>query len=249
VLGAQVGEHVGRRPVDHDAVHGEEGVQRFDDPGIGGQRASHVARAGERFEGGARIVVPQDIEAQEGAVDRLACRQARSGRLLAALQRRQAPPGGRVEARAVLPGQGVGARGGQRRQEGTVDLDRALAQRLGDGAGSGTQHPPAAPVVAGRRDATDPASFDGGQPGVDLWAGRQFREPVEHLSHVHAGPVVHRRPPLALVPIEASLGDRPHDGHDVGVVREGEYDDQTATVAAAQLDVGAFVDELHASSR
>jgi hypothetical protein len=103
--------------------------------------------------------------------------------------------------------------------------------------------------VACGRHAADPASLDGGQPGVDLRARGQLGEAVEDLRDMDAGPVVHRRPPFALVPVETPLGDRAHDGDDVRVVREGQHDDQPATVATAQLDVGAFVDELHHPSR
>ena len=62
------------------------------------------------------------------------------------------------------------------------------------------------------------------------------------------GPVVDRRVPLAAVPVEAAAGDAADERDDVRVVGEREDDDRRAVGVAAQLDVGAFLDELHPPS-
>ena len=210
------------------------------------------AGAGQRVEGAGDVGVPQHVEAQEGPVDRLAHGQARGRRILAALQRGDAAARGAVHARAAAQlGQRLGAAAGQRRQQGAVlALDGALEQRLGHRPRARAQDPPAAAVVARGRHAPDPAALDGGQPGVDLGAGGQLREALEHLGDVDPGPVVDRRPPLARVPVEAPLRDAPHDGDDVRVVGEGEDDDRCRPSGPTpQLDVGAFLDELHPPQR
>ena len=177
--------------------------------------------------------------------------QPRGRRILAALERGDDAARGAVHARAAAQiGQRLGARLGQRRQQGAVlALDGALEQRLGHRAGAGAQDPPAASVVARGRHDADPAPLDGGQPGVDLGAGGQLREAIEHLGDVDPRPVVDGRPPLARVPVEAPLRDAPHGGDDLRVVGEGEDNDRPAVGATPQLDVGAFLDELHPPSR
>ena len=251
VLLAQLLEGLLGRAVDGDVVQGQEGVERLDDPRVDGQRVARPDGARQRVEGAGDVGVPEDVEAQEGPVDRLADGQPRGRRILAALERGDDAARGAVHARAAAQiGQRLGARLGQRRQQGAVlALDGALEQRLGHRARAGAQDPPAASVVARGRHDADPAALDGGQPGVDLRAGGQLREAVEHLGDVDPRPVVDGRPPLARVPVEAPLRDAPHGGDDLRVVGEGEDDDRPAVGATPQLDVGAFLDELHPPSR
>jgi hypothetical protein len=124
-------------------------------------------------------------------------------------------------------------------------LDRAVEQDLRHRAGAGVEREPAAAVVARGRDAADPAAVDRAQPRVDLRARRELGEAVDHVRDVDARPVVDRRVPLAAVPVEAAAGDAAHERDDVRVVGEREDDDRGAVAVAAQLDVGAFLDQLH----
>ena len=140
------------------------------------------------------------------------------------------------------------AAGERDEQRAVLLLDRALEQRLGHRAGARVQREPAAAVVARGRDAPDPAAIDGAQPHVDLGAGRELGEAVDTSATWTPGPVVDRRVPLAAVPVEAPAGDAADERDDVRVVGEGEDDDRRAVGVAAQLDVGAFLDQLHPPS-
>ena len=170
-------------------------------------------------------------------------------RVVAGEHGRDAALRGAVEARrAELLDASAALRIERDEQRAVLLLDRAFEQRLRHRAGARVQGEPAAAVVARGRDAPDPAAIDGAQPHVDLRAVVSSGKRSTTSATCTPGPVVDRRVPLAAVPVEAPAGDAAHERDDVRVVGEGEDDDRRAVGVAAQLDVGAFLDQLHPPS-
>ena len=147
-------------------------------------------------------------------------------------------------------GQRLGARRGERRQQRAVlALDGALQQRLGDGARARAQDPPAAAVVARGRHAADPARAR--WPPARRRPARWWSARGSARAPRRRGPRPSRRPApttRACPSRSAAAGWCARRRRSAG--RRGRRARRSPCRSRpAQLDVGAFLDELHPPSR
>ena len=102
MLGPQPRQMVGGVRRDLDLVEPDEAIERRDDPRVE-DRARRPTDPRQRAEGDADLRIPEDLEPQPQAVDPVSQGQARRRRVVADLDRRQAPLGAGVQAgRALL---------------------------------------------------------------------------------------------------------------------------------------------------